>query len=68
MSTPAETRKPPYDGTRIRPVRIADPLWAAAQAEAELRGESVSAAIRSFLTSYSQGKGRPRKKGSAKGA
>lgn len=61
MNTNDKTRKPPYDGTRIRPVRIDDPLWEAAQAEAALRGESVSAAIRAFLTGYSKGKGRPRK-------
>lgn len=55
-------RKPPYDGTRIRPVRIDDPLWEASKAEAAERGEDVSKAIRRFLEGYSQGKGRRRKK------
>jgi len=36
-------------GTKRRALRIEDDLWAAAQAEATRRGESVSEAVRRFL-------------------
>lgn len=43
-------------GTPIRPVRVADPLWTAAQARAEERGETVSEAVRWFLAEYVAGR------------
>lgn len=58
----ATDNKPPYEGTRLRPVRVDDDLWEAAKAEAALRGESVSVAIRRFLSGYSKGRGRPKPK------
>lgn len=39
-------------GTPIRPVRVADHLWAAALAKAAERGETVSDVIRAALEAY----------------
>lgn len=39
-------------GTTLRNVRIADPLWTAARAVAEGRGENLSDVIRAALTRY----------------
>lgn len=38
--------------TTLRNVRVDDELWEAAKSAAELRGESVSEAIRKFLKRY----------------
>ena len=37
-----------------RVVRVPDPVWLAAQARAEERGETVSAAVRRFLERYAK--------------
>lgn len=39
-------------GTTLRNVRVADPLWAAARAVAESRGENLSDVIRAALKRY----------------
>ena len=39
-------------GTTLRNVRVADPLWSAARAVAESRGESLSDVIRAALERY----------------
>lgn len=44
--------KPPYQGTRLRPVRIDDELWSDALTVAAARGESVSEEIRRALKRY----------------
>lgn len=38
--------------TPIRAIRVPEDVWRAAQAEAELRGESVSEAVVRFLKRY----------------
>lgn len=38
--------------TTIRGVRVPDPLWEAAQARAEERGDNLSAVIRAALARY----------------
>lgn len=40
--------------TTLRNVRVDDELWQAAQAAAEVRGETVSEAIRAFLKRYAK--------------
>lgn len=46
----------PAPGTRGHYIsKVPDDLWAAAQAEATRRGESVSEAVRRFLTEYAKG-------------
>lgn len=44
--------KPPYQGTRLRPVRIDDELWSDALTVAAARNESVSEEIRRALKRY----------------
>jgi predicted HicB family RNase H-like nuclease len=39
-------------GTTLRNVRVADPLWLAARAVAEQRGESLSDVLRAALEEY----------------
>jgi antitoxin component of RelBE/YafQ-DinJ toxin-antitoxin module len=39
-------------GTTLRNVRVADPLWAAARAIADERGENLSDVIRATLERY----------------
>lgn len=39
-------------GTTLRAVRVADPLWSAARAVADSRGESLSEVIRAALERY----------------
>lgn len=38
--------------TKVRAVRVPDPIWEAARREAERRGETVSAAVVRFLRRY----------------
>ena len=38
--------------TPLRNIRVPDDLWAEAQAEAQRRGESVTAAVIKFLRRY----------------
>lgn len=47
-----EYPKPPYQGTRLRPVRIEDQLWSDCREIADARGESVSEVIRAGLERY----------------
>lgn len=47
-----EYPKPPYQGTRLRPVRIEDQLWSDCREIADARGESVSEIIRASLERY----------------
>jgi predicted HicB family RNase H-like nuclease len=44
--------------TKLHTVRISDEIWAAAQAKAAERGESVSDVIRRALVKYSAAKSR----------
>jgi antitoxin component of RelBE/YafQ-DinJ toxin-antitoxin module len=44
----------PRPGTRAHNIRLDDDLWAAAQAEAEARGETVAEAVRKFLQRYTK--------------
>lgn len=44
--------KPPYDGTRLRALRVDDELWHLALAIAAIREESVSEVVRSHLRWY----------------
>lgn len=46
-------------GTTLRNVRVADPLWEAARAVADERGESVSDVVRAALTEYVEGRFTP---------
>ena len=39
---------------RNRMIRVSDPLWKAAKARADQRGETLSAAIRKFLERYTK--------------
>jgi antitoxin component of RelBE/YafQ-DinJ toxin-antitoxin module len=39
-------------GTSLRNIRVADPLWLAARAVAEERGETVSDIVREALEEY----------------
>lgn len=41
--------------TNLHAFRISDELWAAAQAEAEARGETVSSVVIKALTRYTTG-------------
>lgn len=51
--TPATvSRVPNTPGTTRRTVRVADPLWQAAQKKAEQREESLSDVIRKALERY----------------
>jgi hypothetical protein len=43
---------PDQPKTPIRGVRVADPLWRAAQAKAKDRGEDLSSVIRAALQRY----------------
>jgi hypothetical protein len=54
VNTPKE--KSLSRGTPIRPVRVPDHLWKAAMERADLRGETVSDALRWFLAEYAAGR------------
>lgn len=45
-------KKPPYHGTRLRSLRIDDPLWSDAVKITARRGESVSEVVRKALERY----------------
>lgn len=40
--------------TPLRAIRVSDEIWEAAQEQATRRGESVTEAIRRFLTEYAE--------------
>lgn len=44
----------PTKGTKVRTIRIEDPLWARARDKARRNGTSVSSLIRAWLTVYTQ--------------
>lgn len=60
--------RPKTGRTPIRTVRIPDPIWNAAAALAEARGESVSTVIRRGLLEYVEGKPRSRKRPTVPGS
>lgn len=55
VNTPTIPRVPNKPKTPMRSMRVPDDVWKAAQAEAERRGESVTAAVVKFLKRYGKG-------------